>query len=117
MTDNSATFAFDVTNSLISTKPHGHGDIHSLLFSSGVAERWRDMGKEWMIFIQDTNATALRTIPSILGVSRVNNWEMNSICVPRMPGESMGAICRLIKEGEGESAESGEEIVINVEYN
>ena len=75
------------------------------------------MGKEWMIFIQDTNAPALRTIPSILGVSRANNWEMNSICVPRMPGEAMGAICRLIKEGQGEGAETGEEIVINVEYN
>ena len=70
-----------------------------------------------MIFIQDTNAIALRTLPSILGVSRVNNWEMNTVCVPRMPGEAMGAICRLIKEGQGENAASSEEIVINVEYN
>lgn len=51
-------------------------------------------------------------IPSILGVSRANNWEMNSVCVPRKPGEAMGAICRLVKEDN-----SGEEIVINVEYN
>ena len=33
------------------TKPHGHGDIHNLLYDSGVAKKWRDMGKEWMIFI------------------------------------------------------------------
>ena len=70
------------------------------------------MGKEWMMFIQDTNAPALRVVPSILGVSRTNNWEMNSVCVPRKSGESMGAICKLVKEDE-----SGDEIVINVEYN
>jgi len=38
---------------------------------------------------------------------------MNSVCVPRRPGEAMGAICRLVKEAEG----SNEEVVINVEYN
>ena len=65
-----------------------------------------------MVFIQDTNSLALKSIPSILGVSRANNWEMNSVCVPRKPGESMGAICKLIKQDE-----SGDEIVINVEYN
>jgi len=70
------------------------------------------MGKDWMMFIQDTNAPALRVVPSILGVCRANNWEMNSVCVPRRPGEAMGAICRLIKEDN-----SGEETVINVEYN
>jgi UDP-sugar pyrophosphorylase len=70
------------------------------------------MGKEWMIFIQDTNALALKALTSMLGVSRKNNWEMNTVCVPRMPGESMGAICRLVNENDPE-----EEIVINVEYN
>jgi len=44
------------------------------LFDSGVAQKWRDLGKEWMVFIQDTNALALKAIPSILGVSRENNW-------------------------------------------
>jgi len=48
-----------------------------------------------MIFIQDTNALSLKTIPSVLGVSKKNNWEMNSISVPRKPGEAMGAICKL----------------------
>jgi UDP-sugar pyrophosphorylase len=50
-------------------------------------------------------------LPSILGVSRKNNWQMNSVCVPRRPGEAMGAICKLVKEdGSGE-------MIINVEYN
>ena len=35
---------------------------------------------------------------------------MNSLTVPRSPGEAAGAICRLVKP-------SGEAIVINVEYN
>jgi UDP-sugar pyrophosphorylase len=70
------------------------------------------MGKEWMIFIQDTNALALKALPSILGVSRKNNWEMNTVCVPRKPGEAMGAICRLVNEEN-----PADELVINVEYN
>lgn len=65
-----------------------------------------------MVFIQDTNALALKTIPSVLGVSKKNNWEMNSIAVPRKPGESIGAICRLIDQ-----TDNSKEVVINVEYN
>jgi UDP-sugar pyrophosphorylase len=109
--DNSAKLAFSPEGD-IQTKPHGHGDIHNLLFDSGVAAKWRDLGKQWMIFIQDTNALALKVVPSMLGVSAVNNWEMNSVCVPRMPGESMGAICRLVNEKD-----TSEEVVISVEYN
>jgi UDP-sugar pyrophosphorylase len=96
----------------IVTKPHGHGDIHTLLYQSGVAQKWLSQGKEWMVFIQDTNALALKTIPSCLGVSRKNNWEMNSIAVPRKPGEAMGAICKLLDQ-----TDSTKEVVINVEYN
>ena len=37
---------------------------------------------------------------------------MNSVCVPRKPGEAMGAICKLVNNKNSEK-----EIVINVEYN
>jgi len=110
--DNTVRLAINDSTGLIQTKPHGHGDIHNLLFSSGVVEKWRDAGKEWMMFIQDTNAPALRVVTSVLGVSRSKNWEMNSVCVPRRPGEAMGAICRLVREDS-----SGDETVLNVEYN
>ena len=110
--DNDAKLAINDQGEILS-KPHGHGDIHNLLFDSGVAAKWRDLGKEWMIFIQDTNALAMKCIPSVLGVSRANNWEMNSVCMPRKAGESVGAICKLTKEDSPES----DEIVINVEYN
>ena len=54
----------------------------------------------------------MKAIPSILGVSRERNWQMNTVCVPRMPGEQMGAICRLVDE-----TDTSKELVINVEYN
>ena len=44
MIDNTAKLAFSPEGK-IETKPHGHGDIHNLLFDSGVAAKWRDMGK------------------------------------------------------------------------
>lgn len=72
--NNDSQIAFDEAKGTVTTKPHGHGDIHNLMFDSGVAKKWLEMGKEWMIFIQDTNALALKAIPSILGVSRQNNW-------------------------------------------
>lgn len=49
--NNDGQIAFDEQKNKIITKPHGHGDIHSLLFTSGVAKQWLDLGKEWMVFI------------------------------------------------------------------
>jgi UDP-sugar pyrophosphorylase len=74
----------------IDTKPHGHGDIHTLLCSSGMAESWRtrgeiivevvttywvtiviraSSGKEFIVFLQDTNPLAFTAAVSALGVS------------------------------------------------
>ena len=36
-------------------KPHGHGDVHSLLAKHGIAQRWHDQGARWVLFLQDTN--------------------------------------------------------------
>jgi len=49
--DNNARIAYDAEKNKIVTKSHGHGDVHNLLFDSGVAKKWKSMGKEWMIFI------------------------------------------------------------------
>ena len=110
MIDNTAKLALD-ENGFISTKPHGHGDIHNLLFDSKVALKWLSHGKKWMVFLQDTNALALKAIPSVLGVSRSHNLEMNSVCVQRKPGEAMGAIVKLNRDDGAGS------LTINVEYN
>jgi CPA2 family monovalent cation:H+ antiporter-2 len=49
--DNNSRIAVDAEKFRVITKPHGHGDIHNLLYDSGVAKKWRDNGKEWMVFI------------------------------------------------------------------
>ena len=42
LNDNNATLALNEETGLVITKPHGHGDIHNLLFDSGVAKKWAD---------------------------------------------------------------------------
>jgi len=51
-----------------------------------------------------------RAYPAVLGVSKKNNFEVNSITVPRKPGEAVGAICRL-------QHKDGRTLTVNVEYN
>lgn len=36
----------------LQTKPHGHGDVHSLLHSSGLARKWHKEGFHWVCFFQ-----------------------------------------------------------------
>ena len=110
--DNQANIAFEEDTFEIVTKPHGHGDVHTLLYQSGLCQKWVDQGKLWMIFIQDTNSLAMKCLPSVLGVSKQNNWEMNSVSVPRRPGEAMGALTKLVDERD-----PTQNLVINVEYN
>ena len=93
--NNHCDIAIDEEDFEVITKPHGHGDVHTLLYNSGIANRWASGGKKWMIFIQDTNALALKAIPSFLGVTAKNNWEMNTLAVNRKPGEKCGGLCKL----------------------
>ena len=53
---------------------------------------------------------AFKAIPAALGVSERLGLVMNSLTVPRSPGEAAGAICSLVREG-------APPLVINVEYN
>jgi UDP-sugar pyrophosphorylase len=108
LTNNDAHFALDSPFE-IETKPHGHGDVHELLFSSGTIKSWVDSGKSWVVFFQDTNGMVFRALPAALGVSKSMGLSVNSFTVPRRPGEAVGAICRL--EGAKKS------LTINVEYN
>ena len=36
----------------IDTKPHGHGDVHTLLGSSGLAAAWAAEGRKYIVFFQ-----------------------------------------------------------------
>jgi UDP-sugar pyrophosphorylase len=97
----------------VQTKPHGHGDVHMLLHSSGVAEEWANSGLKWVCFFQDTNAQVFRALPAALGVSAERDFDVNSLAVPRKAKEAIGAIARL----KSSSGNDTKEMTINVEYN
>ena len=119
--DNNARIATveDSKYSVI-TKPHGHGDVHSLMYSSGVAENWHKMGIEWCYFFQDTNALAFKSLPSMLGVSSIKKYDMNSMAVARKAKQAVGGIARLVRGNsslELNQVSGPFEMTINVEYN
>ena len=80
---------------MIQTKPHGHGDVHHLLFREGMVDQWEKEGKKYVVFLQDTNALVINSVIPTLGVSVRKQFHMNSICIPRLAGEAAGAITRL----------------------
>ncbi|KAI3831143.1 hypothetical protein MKW92_036539 [Papaver armeniacum] len=109
--DNDARLAVDPVNRYrIQTKPHGHGDVHSLLYSSGLLRTWKDAGLKWVLFFQDTNGLLFKAIPSALGVSSTKDYHVNSLAVPRKAKEAIGGITKLTHA-------DGRTMVINVEYN
>lgn len=80
---------------VVETKPHGHGDVHHLLYREGLVDKWYQEGKKHVIFLQDTNALVINSVLPTLGVSIAKGFHMNSICIPRLAGEAAGAIARL----------------------
>ncbi|XP_015885782.1 UDP-sugar pyrophosphorylase [Ziziphus jujuba] len=111
LNDNDARLALDPHNKYrIQTKPHGHGDVHSLLYSSGLLNSWHDAGFRWVLFFQDTNGLLFNAIPAALGVSAAKQYHVNSLAVPRKAKEAIGGITRLTHA-------DGRTMVINVEYN
>jgi UDP-sugar pyrophosphorylase len=79
----------------VQTKPHGHGDVHHLLYREGLVDKWEQQGKTHVVFLQDTNALVINSVLPTLGVSIKKGFHMNSICIPRLAGEAAGAIARL----------------------
>lgn len=111
LSDNEARLALDPKDKFqIMTKPHGHGDVHFLLHSTGTLAKWKASGMRWVYFLQDTNALAFKVLPATLGVSSKLGLQVNSVCVPRTAGESIGGLMRLTHK-------SGAAMTANVEYN
>jgi UDP-sugar pyrophosphorylase len=53
LADNNATLALDPKDPFrLMSKPHGHGDVHSLLHSSGLLAKWKAQGFQWVCFFQ-----------------------------------------------------------------
>ena len=95
--DGSAGLALDDNDRWsVQTKPHGHGDVHHLLYREGLVDRWEREGKSHVVFLQDTNALVINSVVPTLGVSARKGFHMNSICIPRLAGEAAGAITRLV---------------------
>ncbi|KAL8166139.1 hypothetical protein V2J09_007638 [Rumex salicifolius] len=109
--DNDARLALDPKNNYrIQTKPHGHGDVHSLLYCSGTLDAWHNAGVKYVLFFQDTNGLLFKAIPAALGVSSYKEYQVNSLAVPRKAKEAIGGITKLTHA-------DGRTMVINVEYN
>ena len=94
----------------LNLKPHGHGDIHTLLHTSGTAKKLAASGIRHLLFIQDTNGQVFNAALAALGVSEIRGYDFNSIAVNRIPGEAVGGIARLKKSGSPD-------LTLNVEYN
>ncbi|KAL3626696.1 hypothetical protein CASFOL_029439 [Castilleja foliolosa] len=74
-----ASLAVDPKNKYsIQTKPHGHGDVHSLLYSTGLLKECLTLA-----------------VPSALGVSAIKEYHVNSLAVPRKAKEAIGGITKL----------------------
>ncbi|KMZ73959.1 UDP-glucose pyrophosphorylase [Zostera marina] len=111
LADNDARLALDTKDGYkIQTKPHGHGDVHALLYASGLLSLWKDEGFKWVFFFQDTNALLFKAIAVSLGVISTKGYHVNSLTVPRKAKEAIGGITKLTHT-------DGRQLVINVEYN
>jgi UDP-sugar pyrophosphorylase len=109
--DNDARFALEKDKLLIETKPHGHGDVHTLLYQHHLTKLWQEKSSiKWVVFFQDTNPLIFRSVIPIVGVSAEQDFDMNTVGIRRKPEEPVGAITRLVDK-------NGKELVINVEYN
>jgi len=106
--DNDGKIAKSGTYEII-MKPHGHGDIHLLMHTSGTAEKLLQKGIEHFLFIQDTNGQVFNAAFAAVGVSITHGFDFNSIGVKRIPGEAVGALTKLVGNGR--------ETTLNVEYN
>jgi UDP-sugar pyrophosphorylase len=108
ISDNDGSLALKEKYELI-LKPHGHGDIHMLLHTSGLAARLEKEGIEHLLFIQDTNGQVFNAMPAALGVSVEKGFDFNSVAVNRIPGEAVGGLAKLVRDDK--------ELTLNVEYN
>ena len=117
LSDNQARLALLGSDPFqVQTKPHGHGDVHMLLHSSGLAAEWAAAGLAWVCFFQDTNGQVFRALPAALGVSAAAGYDVNSLAVPRRAREAIGALTRLTCPA-AEPGAAARTVTINVEYN
>ncbi|KAE8894398.1 UDP-sugar pyrophosphorylase 1 [Phytophthora fragariae] len=99
-----------VKDGLLVMKPHGHGDVHTLLHTSGLAAKWLQEGKKYVHFIQDTNYLILNGALPMLGACVKHNWGFAFTTVPRKAKDASGGIVRFTSPSGKHST------LFNVEY-
>lgn len=106
------------TSPLLLMKPHGHGDVHALLHSSGLAGSWHASGKTFVHFFQDTNALIVHSFLPMLGASVRNRWAFAFTSVQRKAKDASGAVVRFVQPRESSLADDGASTapLFNVEY-
>lgn len=99
-------------------KPHGHGDVHSLLHSSGLAAAWQQQGKQYVHFFQDTNFLIVNSFLPMLGASVRNQWAFNFTSVQRKAKDASGAVVRFSKPSQTANDGENDQVaaLFNVEY-
>ncbi|ETM56453.1 hypothetical protein L914_00580, partial [Phytophthora nicotianae] len=99
-----------IKDELLVMKPHGHGDVHTLLHTSGLATKWQQMGKNYVHFIQDTNYLILNGVLPMLGACVKHNWGFAFTTVPRKAKDASGGIVHFTSPSNKHST------LFNVEY-
>lgn len=127
MVNSQALFALEDDDAYaIQTKPHGHGDVHMLLFRhpSQPAKTWAQQGKKHVFFFQDTNGLVFRALLPLLGVAVERKLTMTTLCIPRHAEDAIGALCLLNRKppcpgGPPDQSDPNlpSRLTINVEYN
>ena len=107
--DAQAAFAMSDAYTVL-TKPHGHGDVHFLLHSTGLAAQWAASGIKWVHFFQDTNTLYFSNYLATVGVSATHGLAANLVACMRKAKEAIGAVTKLTHS-------DGRTVVCNVEYN
>jgi UDP-sugar pyrophosphorylase len=79
----------------VETKPHGHGDVHALMRTSGLASRWAREGVHWIYFTQDSSALYLFHYLASLGAAAASGYDCAFVASPRKPGESCGILASM----------------------
>jgi len=123
--DNEASLVQDPEDPFrLLTKPHGHGDVHTLLQRTGLTSRWRAEGFKYVFFFQDTNGLIFHAMPAAVGAAMTQGYAYTTVTVARTPGEAVGAICKLCVPSSADEAQAkalkklpmaGR--TLNVEYN
>ena len=72
-----------------------HAPSGALSLSVPLVASKRRPAVRWLFFFQDTNALALNALLATLGAAVTQGLAMTTVCVPRRPGDAVGAICDL----------------------